>query len=147
LDRSKSLSVINGKSKNPQNPLAGKSALKSNGNRKLLFSFKDFDSNQGQSFIEWEKEKLLADLMIKMYEYSNRTIQTAFDGRFKIYGNFPKKTRFKYPPHVTSDANWASMHIKGQPCIAGHIVENIFYIVFLDKEHHFYYCDLQSRNK
>jgi len=37
------------------------------------------------------------------------------------------------------------MHIDGLPCIAGHMVKNVFYLVFLDKEHKFFPTDIQER--
>jgi hypothetical protein len=40
-----------------------------------------------------------------------------------------------------------SMHIKGLPCVAGHMVQNVFYVVFLDKHHKFFPSDIQERGK
>jgi hypothetical protein len=40
--------------------------------------------------------------------------------------------------HIIEDAEWASLHIKGKERIAGHIIGNVFYVVFLDKDHRFW---------
>lgn len=54
------------------------------------------------------------------------------------YGYFPPKSNFKHPKHVPEDVSWASLHLCGRACLGGHIVENIFYVVFLDKDHEFW---------
>lgn len=54
----------------------------------------------------------------------------------------------KEPKHVTPD-NWAVIHIKpkSKEVVAGFLENDVFYIVFLDKEHDFWDTDLQDRNK
>ena len=106
--------------------------------KELLFSFRDFDHTQGQTFSQWEKESLLSTMLDKLKEYSRKTLVEAQKASFKIYGSFPPDSLFKHPKHITEDAIWASLHIQGKECIAGHIIGNIFYIVFLDKEHKFW---------
>jgi hypothetical protein len=56
--------------------------------------------------------------------------------------------RRKEPKHVTPD-NWAVIHIKpnSKEVVAGFLENDVFYIVFLDKEHDFWDTDLQERNK
>lgn len=65
----------------------------------------------------------------------------------KIYGEFPATSQFKYPKTVIQDKDikWAViMYIKGQkPRIVGHIIGNVFYVVFLDKEHLFFPSELK----
>jgi hypothetical protein len=58
--------------------------------------------------------------------------------RFKRYKSFPPDSEFRHPRHVPADADWYVMHIEGLPCIAGHMVKNVFYLVFLDKNHKFW---------
>jgi hypothetical protein len=106
--------------------------------KELLFSFRDFDNTQGQTFAQWGDAKLLRVLLDKIREYSRKTIPEANQALFKIYGVFPSHSRFTKPKHIIPDAIWASMHIQGKECIAGHVIDNIFYVVFLDKEHHFW---------
>jgi len=106
--------------------------------KELVFSFKDFDHTQGQTFIKWEEEALLSVMLDKLKEYSKKTVIEAQRAGFTIYEKFPPKSSFKHPRHIIEDAMWASMHIQGKECIAGHIIGNIFYIVFLDMEHQFW---------
>lgn len=110
-------------------------------NVEIVFNFKDFDDSQGQKFIEWENSKLLSCMMHKIKEVSKRNIHTMHEVKCKTYKYFPKKTKFKHPLHITEDAKWASMHIKGKPCIIGHFIKNVFYVVFLDQDHEFWISD------
>ena len=107
----------------------------------IVFSFKDFDHNQGQGFEEWQEEKLLALAMDKLSQISNLTMSQAQSQQIiKIYTKveFPPKTDFTYPKHVKEGAMWASFHVQGKECIIGHVEENVFNVVFLDKDHQFW---------
>jgi hypothetical protein len=127
------------------NPLKGKSlldpALKP---QKMTFSFMDFDDTQGQSFVQWEKAALLGKMMEKIKEYNKKTIIETQEAQFKIYGGFPITSKFKLPSFITEDAEWAALRIQGKERIAGHIVDNVFYVVFLDMEHQFYPSEKKS---
>ena len=110
----------------------------------LVFSFKDFDSNQcppGQTFKEWEKCELLAPLMTKFVELStkNRVIASQ-EGCLSTYDTFPEDSDFKKPQYIEGDVQWATIKDVGGQLhrVAGYIVDNVFYVVFLDKEHKFY---------
>lgn len=48
--------------------------------------------------------------------------------------------RVQVPAYIEGDVNWAViMDIKGQKArVAGYIIDSVFYILFLDKEHLFY---------
>lgn len=112
----------------------------------LLFSFKHFDPRQGQSLHEWQASGLLADALQRFHEHcKTEPFTSCFSDRFKIYGEIPKNSEFSHPDHVPPDASWASMHIKGKPCVVGHLIHNVFYIVFLDSEHKFWPIDIQER--
>ena len=109
--------------------------------RKILFSLRDFDRNQGQPFTEWEDDKLLALAMDKLSQLSQLTMPQAQQKQLlKIYSkvDFPPKSNFTYPKHVKDGAKWASFHIQGKECIIGHIEDNVFHIVFLDRNHEFW---------
>jgi hypothetical protein len=106
--------------------------------KEMLFSFRDFDHTQGQTFAQWGDAKLLRILLDKLKEYSRKTIPEAEQASFTIYGVFPPHSHFTAPRHIIPDAIWAAMHIQGKECIAGHIIDNVFYVVFLDREHHFW---------
>ena len=110
----------------------------------LVFSFKDFDSNQcppGQTFKEWEKGELLAPLMTKFVELSNKNrVIASQEGCLSTYDTFPEDSDFKKPKYIEGDVQWATIQDVGGQLhrVAGYIVDNVFYVVFLDKEHKFY---------
>jgi hypothetical protein len=131
------------KSQRPNN-LLGKSGNEP-AHKEISFSFRDFDHTQGQTFFLWEKESLLGKMLDKLKEYSKKSIPEARKANFTVYGSFPANSAFKHPKYITDDAVWASMHIQGKECIAGHLVGNIFYIVFLDKEHQFWPTEKKQR--
>lgn len=109
--------------------------------RLIVFSFKDFDRNQGQSFKEWEEEELLAKACEKLSGLNQLTLSQALQEQIiKIYTkvDFPPNSEFTHPAHVPNGVKWASMHVQGKECIIGYFEENIFQIVFLDKNHEFW---------
>lgn len=111
----------------------------------LVFSFKHLDRNQGQSFEDWEANGLLSDMLNTFMGFCQRDNHLQCRGKsFTVYGAFPSKSEFTHPPHVPEDAQWARIHIKGKPCIGGHVFRNIFYVVFLDRYHQFWKTDLQE---
>lgn len=111
---------------------------------KLVFSLKDFDYAQcppGQTYEEWEKEGLLSTLLTELQYLCQWTVQEAIqNGRLAVYNKWPLKSRFRSPQHIASDVKWAVIKsVGGQKIrVAGHIINNVFYIVFLDKNHHFW---------
>jgi len=107
----------------------------------IVLSFRDFDRNQGQSFEEWEEEKLLALAVSKLREVCQLTIgQATAQQIIKQYTKigFPPESGFEHPKHVLPDVTWCSMHIKGKECVIGYFVDNVFQVVFLDKNHEFW---------
>lgn len=142
-------------SKNRNSQIKGKSERKALGLAKVSYneealdklgqnfvvSFQYLDRNQGQDFEDWEKEGLLVNLLNTLRDYCSQPIYKQFGNKFKEYGSFPIKSKFKHPEHVPEDVNWASLHITGRVCLGGHIYENIFYVVFLDKNHEFWISD------
>lgn len=110
----------------------------------IVLSFKDFDRNQGQSFQEWEEEKLLALAISKLREVCQLTVgQATAQQIIKPYTKigFPPESCFQHPKHVLPDVIWCSMHIQGKECVIGYFEDNIFYIVFLDKDHNFWIAE------
>ena len=117
-------------------------------NGHMVISLKYIDRTQGQTFEEWEKEGLLASALDTLSHYCKDTLQKQCSTDvFKHYKSFPpnNKTDYTHPDHVPQDVNWASMHVNGKQCLIGHIFRNVFYIVFLDKDHRFWISDLQDR--
>ena len=105
----------------------------------IVFSLKDFDINQGQSFEDWEKDEILSNLMTRLREISSFTVTEAQQKRIlTIYGDFPTKSDFAHPKHIPVGVKWAVISIQGKERIAGYIEDNVFYIVFLDKDHKFW---------
>jgi hypothetical protein len=117
---------------------------------KMVFSFKDFDIKQippGQSYDKWQKDELLAYMLQKLGHICGLNIVEAQQQKvLKIYGDFPAKTDFIAPQNITDVVSWAViMDIKGQKGrVAGHIIDNIFYVVFLDQEHRFYITEKRN---
>ncbi len=112
----------------------------------MLFSFKDFQYNSqippGQSYSEWKEKDLLIYMLEKFGYICNKTRVEAEKEKFiKVYYkiDFPPKSNFKNP-FSEAQLNWAViMNIKGQkPRVVGHVIANVFYVVFLDAEHKFY---------
>lgn len=103
----------------------------------LVFSFRHLCPQQGASFKNWLDDGVLLDALEKLKGYSNHPY-TSTDATYTIYGNFPPKSKFKHPKYVPEDAKWARIHVNGKYIICGHLVKNIFYIVFLDSEHGFW---------
>lgn len=115
-------------------------------------SLKDYDSSQkyGSTYRDWQKCGLLSKMFETLSGYCCRPLIEQADGKkFTIYGDFPPKerTNFEYPKHVPADANWARIHIDGAAVIAGHVIQNTFYIVFLDKYHSFYLTKKKAKIK
>ncbi len=107
----------------------------------IVLSFRDFDRNQGQSFEEWEHENLLALAITKLREICQLTVgQATAQQTIKQYTKtgFPPDSGFVHPKHVLPDVTWCSMHIQGKECVIGYFDDNIFYVVFLDKNHEFW---------
>lgn len=109
--------------------------------RFIVLSLKDFDRNQGQSFEKWEEDKLLALAVTKLQAVCVLTrIEATKQQIIKEYpkGQFPPNSDFYHPKHISDDIAWCSMHIQGKECLIGYFEDNIFNIVFLDKDHKFW---------
>lgn len=114
---------------------------------KVVFSFKDFDTTQvppGQTYKEWQEKGYLAYLLEKLGYISELNMVEAKQQHYITeYGAFPSNSDFKHPRHIAPDVQWAVIKkIKGQKGrVAGHIIGNVFYIVFLDIDHRFWLMD------
>ena len=129
--------------------IQGKSREESVFNKKILFSFKDINFFQAkkENFNTWSENNLLVKLMDKITEVSKLTVNEAKKQQvIKIYGDFPpsSKTKYKKPVYLENGLQWGVMHIQGKEVIAGYLVENIFYIVFLDKDHLFWISEKKN---
>lgn len=125
---------------------------------KLAFSFKYFDGSQeaGQDFRDWN-DKQKQELLEKLRDYSRESKKYWLNQRvggggtkiLEIYGQFPHNTDFKYPQHIPANVRWARFRMENAMRLVGFFVNeddakeyclstDIFFIVFLDKDHRFY---------
>ena len=125
---------------------------------KLSFSLKYFDDSQeaGQDFKDWN-DKQKQELLEKLRDYSRESKlfwlnQRVGSGGLKvleIYGTFPRNSDFEYPKHVSEKVRWARFRMESAMRLVGFFIDeeqsievnlstDIFYIVFLDREHRFY---------
>ena len=112
-------------------------------NKKINFSFQDLDVTQHnkEDFKTWEENNLLLKLINRIKDMTCLDIEEAKQQKIiKVYPHFPtsKSTKYKVPSYLNEQLQWCVAHIQGKEVIAGHLIENTFYIVFLDKEHHFW---------
>lgn len=118
----------------------------------LTFSFKDLDQSQPRSTPEtlqvWADKQLLSPLINRLKELTTLTRDEAIQQQqIKIYNEFPPndKTAFEHPLHVEESVTWGVIAgLGGKPRVAGYLVENTFYVVFLDSEHQFYRSDKKN---
>jgi hypothetical protein len=128
------------------------------------FCFSFLDTNQvGQDFDDWNNSggiTLLSNVLNKIKEYTRESLShwsECINPPLVIYGNFPDKSDFTHPKHVPHDVLWARFRLGNKVRLVGFIVpealhdnvvtiggnqyrlnKNVFYVVFLDKEHKFY---------
>lgn len=111
----------------------------------LTFSFKDLVENQPidspESLALWHDNNLLRPLINRLNDLSKLTRHEAEkQQQIKIYGEIPQKSHFTHPEHVAENVDWGVIKAVGgqKRVVAGYIMENTFYIVFLDSEHKFW---------
>lgn len=114
-----------------------------NYDKKIVFSFKDFDDSQkvGQCYSDWQKDELLSAMLEHFGEICKWSVVEAINnGKLGVYEKFPKNSCFKEPKHIKGCVKWAAIkNIKGQKQrVIGHLIDNVFYVVFLDRDHKFY---------
>ena len=110
-------------------------------NFKLSFQYLDTTQKFGSSFKDWQRSGLLSKAMETLQGYCCSPLRQNIDGnKFTIYDKYPSKdkTDFLYPQNVPEDAHWARIHVNAKSVIIGHVVDDTFYVVFLDKTHHFW---------
>lgn len=113
----------------------------------MVVSLKHLDKNQGHIFEDWEELKILSRAFNTICGLSSKSIkEQANNNKFTIYGGFPpkEKTDYYHPKHIPEDAQWARIHITGKQCVIGHVLGNVFFLVFLDGEHKFWKSELKN---
>ncbi|MFZ4705408.1 MAG: hypothetical protein ACOYMF_05310 [Bacteroidales bacterium] len=112
---------------------------------RFLLSFSHLDSTQGDSLKDWENNGMLARAIDTLSGLCKDNLTNQLGNqKFKNYGSFPpkNKTDYIFPKHITEEASWSSIHVTGKQCIIGHVVRNVFYVVFLDGQHRFWISEL-----
>ena len=58
----------------------------------------------------------------------------------ELYRSFPPDSDFKVPQYIQGEVKWGTIQdIGGQKHrVAGYMIDNVFYVVFLDKNHKFW---------
>ncbi|MGL5470446.1 MAG: hypothetical protein ACRDCT_20050 [Shewanella sp.] len=130
------------------------------------FNFSYFSPDKGgQSWHDWAAlggASSLDSLMDKLTLYTRSPLkywesQRVGSGSLKIlefYSSFPSHSNFTQPPSVPHDARWGRFRLTSKVRLAGFVVpssldgspnengcklnSNIFYVVFLDKDHQFW---------
>ena len=118
----------------------------------IVFSLKYFidtqPKNDKQSYSSWESDKRLSKLLKTLQEICKCSVMKAIQqGLIKRYDSFPPSgsTFFKCPPEFEDHSWWVINKISGQKArAAGVMVDNVFYIVFFDKEHKFWISKLKK---
>ncbi|MFD1257785.1 hypothetical protein ACFQ3S_13335 [Mucilaginibacter terrae] len=111
--------------------------------RKITFSFINLIINtEGQTLEEWQELGLLAEMNKRLQFVGQFSSQEAIQKQFlKPYTkvSFPPDSEFTQPKHITG-VNWTVMHITGKSkqVVVGYLDDDVFHIVFLDKDHKFW---------
>ena len=116
--------------------------------RNITFSFSKHVKAEGQSIEEWSELGLLKPLIIRIKNLGLHTALTVRQNKWiKEYHKveFPPNSGFKEPKHVIG-VTWAVMHITdtSREVVVGYIEDDVFYIVFLDKDHRFWPSKLKN---
>jgi len=110
--------------------------------KRVAFSMTKHVVGEGQTVEEWQQLGLLSVLFTRVRFVGQFSVQEAVQNQYiKRYTKvtFPPESEFKEPKHIQG-VTWAVMHLtdKSKEVVAGYIEEDVFHIVFLDKEHKFW---------
>lgn len=116
--------------------------------RTITFSLSKHIVAEGQSIEQWEELGLLAQLLTRIKFMGQLTVHEIRQKKFiKEYHKveFPPNSKFTKPKHIP-EVVWAVMHIteKSKEVVAGYIEDDVFYIVFFDKDHKFWPTSLKN---
>ena len=120
--------------------------------RCVNFNLSKIVPDQGQTLQQWTDEALLLQLMERIKHIGALTREEIFHQKLiKEYPSktgFPPNSEFTKPSYLNPE-RWAVMHITNRSVevVVGYIEDDIFYVVFLDKEHKFWPTDIQDRGK
>jgi hypothetical protein len=123
----------------------------SKGQPKVLVSYEKLDITQGQTLREWGNENALLLKLSEIIAILNKLtysqaitngiiIDYAVTDSSKFNSNgMPKSSKWPYPKHLTTkNVNWCKIRLGSTRRVIGYMITNVFYIVYLDKDHKFY---------
>ena len=116
--------------------------------RNITFCLSKQIKAEGQSIEEWDELGLLKPLLLRLKNLGQHSSLTVRQNKWiKEYHkvNFPPDSGFTAPKHI-GEVTWAVMHItdKSKEVVVGYIEEDVFYIIFLDKDHKFWPSQLKN---
>lgn len=85
------------------------------------FKFYSFGDKQGESFEEWEKEQILAELNNKLKDYCSKSkIELINDSILELYSNYPVDSGYDMPKALDGmNVQWARLSITGRRRLIG----------------------------
>lgn len=110
------------------------------------FNYYRFENDGCDSFEQWQKDEILADLNNKLKNFSGKSkIELINDKTLEIYTCYPEGSEFEHPKDIQDEyVDWARLRLTGRRRLIGffrkaklELDNNVFYIVFLDKNHRF----------
>lgn len=117
----------------------------------IAFNFEYFayGQNAGEDFKEWTHEQLI-EMLKKMVEYSKKS-KLEWLNQKNILSTYSDKNKcnfgFILPSNIPKEnVVWARFRLESKIRLIGFFYknsQNIFYVVFLDKEHRFYPTELK----
>jgi len=122
----------------PRSIIDGQAQISVKPQQPITFSFAYLNRTQGHTLEEWHEQKLLVKMITRFRDFGMRPLYKCLNEKFKKYPYFPPQSKYKHPPEVPPDAEWASMHLGNMPCVIGHVIHDVFYVVFLDGDHEFW---------
>ncbi len=119
-----------------------------NKERNITFSFSKHIKAEGQTIEEWSELGILETLILRIKNLGQHSSLTVRHHNWiKEYHKieFPPNSGFKEPKHVIG-VTWAVMHIteNSKEVVVGYIEDDVFYIIFLDKDHIFWPSRLKN---
>ena len=120
--------------------------------RVINFNLSKIVPDQGQTLQDWGKSGLLLKLTERMKQIGALTREEALHQKmikeYPASEGFPSKSKFKKPTYLSPE-RWAVMHLTNTSVevVVGYIEEDVFFVVFLDKNHEFWPASLQDRGK
>lgn len=126
----------------------GKRNAVSKKQRNVTFSFSKHIKSEGQTIEEWADLGLLKPLLLRIKNLGQHSTLTVRQNKWiKEYHKveYPPDSEFTEPKHVTN-VTWAVMHITetSKEVVVGFIEDDVFFIVFLDKDHKFWPSKLKN---